>query len=261
MNTNNKLITALIQADLMWENPPENRKKFEEKINTLSSNIDIVILPEMFTTGFTMNATNLAETINGPTVIWMQKLAVQKKCAFVGSIIITENNQYFNRLLFVHPSGKIDFYDKKNLFTLAGEHKVFSAGNKKTIINYKGWKICPSICYDLRFPVWARNTENYDLLLYVASWPVNRIEAWDTLLKARAIENMSYTIGVNRVGQDANNYEYNGNSVGYDPLGKCLAKNDKGEETCLIIELNKEVQNKIRDKFKFLDDKDIFNIQ
>ncbi|WP_271405668.1 amidohydrolase [Tenacibaculum soleae] len=261
MNTNNKLITALIQADLMWENPPENRKKFEEKINTLSSNIDIVILPEMFTTGFTMNATNLAETINGPTVIWMQKLAVQKKCAFVGSIIITENNQYFNRLLFVHPSGKIDFYDKKHLFTLAGEHKVFSAGNKKTIINYKGWKICPSICYDLRFPVWARNTENYDLLLYVASWPVNRIEAWDTLLKARAIENMSYTIGVNRVGQDANNYEYNGNSVGYDPLGKCLAKNDKGEETCLIIELNKEVQNKIRDKFKFLDDKDIFNIQ
>lgn len=261
MNTNNKLTVALIQADLVWENPSENRKNFEEKINTLSSNIDIVILPEMFTTGFTMNATNLAETMNGPTVIWMQKLAARKKCALLGSIIITEKNQYFNRLLFVHPSGKIDFYDKKHTFTLAGEHKIFSAGNKKTIINYIGWKICPLICYDLRFPVWARNTENYDLLLYVASWPINRIEAWDTLLKARAIENMSYTIGVNRVGNDANNYEYNGNSVGYDPLGKCLAKNDKGMETCLIIELNKEVQNKIRDKFKFLDDKDIFNIQ
>ncbi len=261
MNSTNKLTIALVQADLVWENPTENLHRFQEKIMTISEAIDLVILPEMFTTGFTMNPKHVAETMDGKTVNWMLDMAKHKNCAITGSIIIKEDNQFFNRLLFVHPSGQIDFYDKKHTFTLAGEHKVFSAGNNKTTVMYKGWRICPLICYDLRFPVWARNTEDYDLLFYVASWPKPRIEAWDTLLKARAIENMSYTIGVNRVGTDANGYEYNGNSAGYDMLGNCITKNNKGEEESLVIEIDKNEQNKVRDKFRFLEDRDYFKFQ
>lgn len=261
MNSSNKLKIALIQADLVWENPTENRNRFQEKIMAISDTIDLIILPEMFTTGFSMTPENIAETMEGNTVNWMLKLAKEKNCAITGSIIITENNNYYNRLLFVHPSGKIESYDKKHTFTLAGEHEVYTAGKTKNIIDYKGWKICPLICYDLRFPVWARNTENYDLLLYVASWPKPRIEAWDSLLKARAIENMSYTIGVNRVGVDANNYEYNGNSVAYDMLGNCIDKKNNNEEVSIIIELDKESQLKVRNRFRFLEDQDNFIFQ
>ncbi|MCD8399570.1 nitrilase family protein [Tenacibaculum finnmarkense] len=266
MNTHNKLKTVLVQSDIVWENPTENRKLFEEKINKISSDINLIILPEMFTTGFSMKAYLLAETINGDTVNWMKRLSKEKNCAITGSIIIKEKafnseekDRYFNRLLFVHPSGKVDFYDKKHLFTLAGEQKIFTAGTKKSIVNYKGWKICLLICYDLRFPAWAINTDNYDVLLYVASWPSSRIDAWDTLLKARAIENMSYTIGVNRVGTDANGHQYNGNSVGYDMLGNCIDKNNNGEEISLSITLDKEKQTEIRSKFGFLNDKDAFD--
>ncbi|MCG8733294.1 nitrilase family protein [Tenacibaculum finnmarkense] len=266
MNTHNKLKTVLVQSDIVWENPTENRKLFEEKINKISSDIDLIILPEMFTTGFSMKANHLAETMTGDTVNWMKRLSKEKNCAITGSIIIKEkafNSEekelYYNRLLFVHPSGKVDFYDKKHLFTLAGEQKIFTAGTKKSIVNYKGWKICLLICYDLRFPAWARNTDNYDVLLYVASWPSSRIDAWDTLLKARAIENMSYTIGVNRVGTDANGHQYNGNSVGYDMLGNCIDKNNNGEEISLSITLDKEKQTEIRSKFGFLNDKDAFD--
>ncbi|WBX76862.1 amidohydrolase [Tenacibaculum ovolyticum] len=255
------LKTALIQSDLVWENPNENLKYFEEKINSISEEIHLIILPEMFTTGFTMNPQHVAENMNGKTIHWMIDTAKHKNCALTGSIIIKENNQFFNRLLFVHPCGKIEFYDKKHLFTLANEHKTFSSGNKRILINYKGWKISPLICYDLRFPAWARNIDNYDLLLYVASWPTSRINAWNTLLKARAIENMVYTIGVNRVGTDANGYEYNGNSVCYDALGSSLVKNDTGTEEVLIVHLNKKIQDTIRNKFRFLEDKDLFTFQ
>ena len=261
MSTTNTLQVALIQSDLVWENPSANRKQFEKKINSLSNNSDLVVLPEMFTTGFTMNASAVAETMEGETVQWLQYLAQKKSIAITGSIIVSENSTFYNRLLFVHPSGKIDFYDKKHTFTLASEHETFSAGTERIMVDYKGWKICPLICYDLRFPIWARNTEDYDLLLYVASWPKPRIEAWDSLLKARAIENMSYTIGVNRVGVDANNYEYTGNTVCYDTLGNCLAKNSEGTEEILIVELNKQEQTKIRNRFRFLDDRDEFILQ
>lgn len=261
MNTTNHLRVALIQSDLVWENPTENRKRFEEKINGLSDKIDLIVLPEMFTTGFTMNASDVAETMEGETIQWLQDLAQKRSIAITGSIIIRENDNFYNRLLFVHPSGKIDSYNKKHTFTLAGEHEVFSAGTERIIVDYKGWKICPLVCYDLRFPVWARNTENYDLLLYVASWPKPRIEAWDVLLKARAIENMSYTIGVNRVGVDPNKYEYIGNTVCYDTLGNCLAKNNQGTEEILIVELNKQEQTKTRNRFCFLDDRDAFVIK
>jgi omega-amidase len=261
MNTTNHLRIALIQSDLIWENPTANRKQFEEKINNLTEGIDLIILPEMFTTGFTMNTSVIVETMEGETVQWLQNLAQEKSIAITGSIVINEKDNFYNRLLFVHPSGRIDSYDKKHTFTLAGEHEVFSAGTERIVVEYKGWKICPLICYDLRFPVWARNTENYDLLLYVASWPKPRIEAWDGLLKARAIENMSYTIGVNRVGVDANGYEYTGNTVCYDTLGNCLAKNNQGTEEILIVDLDIEAQTKIRNRFRFLDDRDRFILQ
>ena len=260
MENKSILKIVLIQSDLVWENPAKNRQSFEEKINTISSDVDLIILPEMFSTGFTMNASKVAETMDGETVKWMRELAENKNSAIIGSIIIEVDNLFYNRLLFVHPSGEIDSYDKKHTFTLAGEDKVFTAGKKRITIDYKGWKICPLICYDLRFPVWARNTTNYDLLLYVASWPKPRINAWDTLLKARSIENMSFTIGVNRVGVDENGYEYNGNSVCYDTMGNCLAKNDASEEVILEVEIDKNKQVQLRQKFQFLEDRDEFSL-
>ena len=259
LKASKKLNIALIQADLVWENPAENRKRFLQKIESISDSIDLIILPEMFTTGFTMNASKVSESMDGETILWMQNLAKDKNSAITGSIIISEENHFYNRLLFVYPSGKIATYDKHHTFTFASEDKVFASGNTKLIIDFKGWKICPLICYDLRFPVWARNTENYDLLLYVASWPSPRINAWDTLLKARSIENMSYTIGVNRVGSDVNNYIYPGHSSAFDCLGNELC-NSKNNEEVLIINLDKEYQESIRNRFGFLNDKDFFQL-
>ena len=260
MKVSKELKIALLQSDLVWENPTINRIKFQEQIKNIKEPVDLIVLPEMFTTGFTMNAKVVAEAMSGKTVLWMQKLAKEKKTAISGSIIICENNQHYNRLLFVHPSGKTEIYNKKHTFTLAGEEKVYTAGNKKLIVEYLGWKICPLICYDLRFPVWARNTKNYDVLLFVASWPATRINAWDTLLKARAIENMSFTIGVNRIGEDANNYLYPGHSSAYDCLGNELCKNIN-EKSILVITLNKDSQEKVRRKLNFLNDRDVFKIQ
>ena len=249
-----------IQADLVWENPRENIKLFEHKINGINQDFDLVVLPEMFTTGFTMNPINVAETMNGFAINWMTKMAQKFDCAITGSLVISENNHYYNRLVFVHPSGKIETYNKRHSFTLAGEDKVYTSGTEKLIVNYKGWKICPLICYDLRFPVWARNAKNYDLLIYMANWPVTRIKAWDTLLKARAIENMSYTIGVNRTGKDANNYQYSGNSLIVDYLGDVLSDLPKNEIGIIKTTLYKNNQLKVRKQLGFLNDKDSFHI-
>ena len=256
----NELTIAIIQADLVWENPLKNRYAFLTKIEALQDDIDLIVLPEMFTTGFTMNASSVAETMEGDTLKWMQYLAVKKQAAITGSIIIKESNKFFNRLFFVHPSRKVEYYDKRHTFTLAGEHKVFTSGTKKLIVNYKGWNISPQICYDLRFPVWARNVENYDLLIYVANWPKPRIKAWDTLLKARAIENMSYCIGVNRVGLDENKNNYSGHSSVYDGLGVQLSNFEEDKEMIEIITLSKEHLTTIREKLRFLDDRDRFII-
>lgn len=256
----NELLIVGIQADLFWENPTKNLAFFEEKINNLPENTDLVVLPEMFTTGFTMKPENIAEKMNGKTVSWMVKMATEKQFAITGSLVISENQNYYNRLIFVHPSGKIETYDKRHSFTLAGEHKVYTAGNKKLIIDFKGWKICPLICYDLRFPVWARNTENYDLLIFMANWPVTRIKAWETLLKARAIENMCYVIGINRTGKDVNKYEYSGNSLILDYLGDELASLSKNEVGIVSAPISKENQNKVREKLDFLNDMDTFTI-
>ncbi|MBT8245676.1 MAG: amidohydrolase [Winogradskyella sp.] len=256
----NELKIALIQSDLTWENPEDNRNHFTSKIESISESVDLIVLPEMFTSGFTMNASSIAEKMEGDTINWLKALASVKELAIVGSLVVSENNKYYNRLVFVRPNGEIDTYDKRHTFTLAGEHRVYTAGITKTIIDYKGWKICSLICYDLRFPVWARNTEDYDVLVYVANWPKPRINAWDALLKARAIENMSYCIGVNRIGVDATGHEYPGHSACYNVLGEKLTHiipNEKGIE---IVSLDKKHIKKHREKLNFLNDKDNFSL-
>jgi len=256
----NELNVVGIQANLIWENPQENLMFFENKIKKLSPETDLVILPEMFTTGFTMTPERVAETMDGKSILWMQKMANKHQLALTGSMVIKENNTYYNRLVFVHPSGKIETYDKRHLFTLAGEDQVYVSGSEKLIVHYKNWRICPLICYDLRFPVWARNRENYDLLIYLANWPIKRIKAWEMLLKARSIENMCYTIGVNRVGKDANAYEYSGNSLIADYLGEILSDLPKSEVGIIKTTLLKTNQEKVRKKLGFLNDKDSFHI-
>ncbi len=257
----NKIKIALIQTELIWENPQRNRDNISEKIGQIKEPVNLIILPEMFSTGFTMHPQVISETMQGETVKWMQKAAAEKESAIAGSIVISEGEKYYNRFLFVHPSGEINFYDKRHLFSLAGEEKVYKSGKEKLIVNYLGWKICPLVCYDLRFPVWARNVEDYDLLIYVANWPKIRIAAWDTLLKARAIENMCYAIGVNRVGFDANNYEHNGHSAAYNCLGEHVAETQESKEETVIFTLDKDHISKIRNKLGFLNDRDSFEIE
>ena len=251
---------ALIQAELIWENPEANRVYFEEKINAITDDVNLIVLPEMFTTGFTMNPDKVAESMQGATVKWMQTLAKAKKAAITGSVVIKDQANYYNRMLFVFPSGEIQFYDKRHLFTLAGEDKVYTAGDDKLIVDYLGWKICPFVCYDLRFPVFSRNVgKQYDLLLYVASWPKTRIKAWDTLLAARAIENMSYVVAVNRIGSDSNTYEYVGHSQVIDMLGEQLVAPTESEGT-YIATLDKVKLNETRVKLNFLNDQDHFEL-
>lgn len=256
-----KLKIAIIQSDLVWENPNKNRSNFSDKINAISEEIDLIVLPEMFSTGFTMNPEKIAETMEGKTVQWMKNIASDRQAAITGSVIIKDNKHFYNRLLFVHPSGKIEVYDKRHTFTLAGEDKVYSSGNKKLIVEYKGWKICPLVCYDLRFPVWARNVEEYDLLLYVANWPKPRINAWDVLLKARAIENMCYCVGVNRVGKDESDYEFSGHSAVYNVLGEEISTIKPNQKQTEIVVLNKNHIYTNRDKLQFLNDKDEFSLR
>jgi len=254
---------ALIQSHLAWENPVQNRAAFSTKINDISSQqIDLIILPEMFSTGFTMNAQIVAETMDGETVSWLKKIAKNKNLAICGSIIIKENKKFYNRFLFVTPQGDLHIYDKHQLFTLAKEQEVYTAGQKNVVFEYLGWKIMPKVCYDLRFPVWARNTMDYDLLIYVASWPKPRVAAWDTLLQARAIENMSYCIGVNRIGLDGKGYEYNGHSNVYDSLGTSLLEEHPIEkETIVYTTLYKNHIERTRKKLPFLEDCDHFKLQ
>lgn len=256
----NTLKVALIQTNLVWENPGKNRRLLNDKINAISG-VDLFILPEMFTSGFTMNPPSVAETMEGKTITWLKEKAKETQAAIMGSLVISENDNFYNRLVCVEPSGKMTHYDKRHTFTLAGEHKVYKAGTQKVIFDYKGWKICPLICYDLRFPVWARNVEDYELLIYVANWPKVRISAWDALLKARAIENMAYCIGVNRVGLDGNNYEYSGHSAAYDVLGHRLDSIPEHKEATEVITLEKSHIRKYRDKLNFLNDRDDFSLK
>ena len=254
-----ELKVAIIQKDLVWQNAEQNRLNLDVMFSEINK-VDLIVLPEMFTTGFSMLPKPIAETMQGETVRWMLDNAKNLNAAIIGSVIINDNGVYYNRMLFVAPDGNIECYDKRHAFALAGENKEYTSGNKKLIVDYKGWKISPLICYDLRFPVWSRNVENYDLLIYSANWPKPRINAWNTLLKARAIENMSYCIGVNRVGVDANGYEYSGNSIAIDYLGNELTETCEHKEAIIYAAFNKEAMHKTRTKLPFLEDKDIFTI-
>lgn len=256
----NELKVAAVQANLIWENTQVNLNSFERIIKELKSDTDLVVLPEMFSTGFTMNPETVAEKMDGKTVQWMIDIARATTSAIVGSVVIIESGNYHNRVVFAHPSGKIQTYDKRHSFSLAGEDKVYTSGNKKLIVDFKGWKICPLICYDLRFPVWSRYNKDYDVLLYMANWPKPRILAWDSLLRARAIENISYCIGVNRVGEDGNEFQYIGHTTVFDSLGGQIATTKEGEEDVCYVTLDKSKQEETRGKLNFLNDRDQFQI-
>lgn len=250
---------ALVQTTLAWHRPEENRQHFEGIIGSIDRPADLIVLPEMFTTGFTMSPSEIAHEEGPITVAWMKSLAANKNAAIVGSIPFYENEAYTNRLFFAEPNGSVYHYDKRHTFTLAGEHRSYAKGTDRVLIDFRGFRICPMICYDLRFPVWARNTEAYDLLLYVANWPKPRIAAWDTLLRARAIENMAYCLGVNRIGTDNNGHEYVGHSACYDPLGKQMVFSDA--EEVLFARLDKSEVKNVRDQLRFLDDRDAFTLR
>jgi predicted amidohydrolase len=249
---------SIIQSDIIWEDRLSNLENYQNKINQIEST-DLIVLPEMFTTGFSMNPKDISETMNGETVQWMKDNASKMNSAVCGSIIIEEDDKYFNRFIWVNPDGSIHHYDKKHLFSFAGEDKNYTAGNEKIIIEYKGWKICPLVCYDLRFPVWSRNSEDYDLLIYVANWPTKRKLAWKSLLVARAIENQCYVIGVNRVGRDENNHYYSGESSLINALGETLYTNSHIEDI-YTTSISKYELNKVRNQLPFLNDKDNFKI-
>src|SRR6478752_3407788 len=256
-----ELRVTLFQTDLVWENPAANRAALEIQIRNLTEPTDLLILPEMFSTGFTMNAPALAETMNGPTVNWLQEMADHKQAAITGSIIIEEDGHYFNRLLWVQPGGQIQFYDKRHLFRMAQENAIFSAGKSKLMVNRKGWNICPLVCYDLRFPVWSRQHSEapYDLLLYVANWPAKRSTAWKTLLPARAVENLSYCVGVNRVGTDGQGNSYSGDSAFCTPQGE-VSWLPSGTETVITFSLNYQQLQDFRNRFPAHLDADAFEI-
>ncbi len=258
---------TLIQPALYWHDPIANRAALEERIFSLSEPTDLIVLPEMFTTGFTMNARAVAEPMGLTTFRWMRQMAAQTGAVVTGSYVVQENNQYFNRLIWMEPDGTFDSYDKRHLFRMAGEDNVYTGGTRRIIKEWKGWRICPLICYDLRFPAWSRNvapTENgpepaYDLLLYVANWPAVRRDPWNTLLQARAIENLSYVVGVNRVGEDENKHAYAGDSAIIDYKGQVLFRQTDTEvvhqQTLSLDELHE-----FRAKFPAYLDADQFNI-
>ena len=236
----------------------------EEKIGNIKERTEVVVLPEMFSTGFSMKPEKLAETMEGETVQWMKRVTAERKIILTGSVIIKENDNYFNRLIWMLPNGQSGIYDKRHRFAFAGEDKHYTAGNKRLIASVKGWKINLQVCYDLRFPVWARQQSQsegpeYDVLIYVANWPERRSLAWKTLLQARAIENQCYVIGVNRVGNDGNNIYHSGDSMIIDPMGEIMYYK-KDEEDVFTISLDKEHLKTIREKLPFLKDADHFMI-
>ena len=259
------LTVTLIQTDLSWEDKLANLNMLEHKIRSLTERTEIVVLPEMFSTGFSMKPELFAESMDGETVEWMRNIAKETKVVLTGSLIIKDNDVYRNRLIWMLPNGEYGYYDKRHTFGFAGEDKYYTPGNTRLIASVKGWKINLQVCYDLRFPVWARQSSNenkipeYDVLIYVANWPDRRSHAWKTLLCARAIENQCYVIGVNRVGNDGNNIYHSGDSMVIDPLGEVLY-HVKDEEDIFTITLDKTHLQTIRDKYPFLKDGDDFQI-
>jgi len=256
----NPLKVTLVQAYLFWENIDKNLQNLGLKLSSIREKTDLIILPEMFNTGFTMNAEALAEEINGKTMKWMQEKAYKYDSVLVGSLIIKERGKYFNRLIWMRPDGTFEKYDKKHLFGMAKEDEIFTAGDKRLLVELNGWKIMPVICYDLRFPVWLRNTEDYyDLLLVIANWPEKRSHHWQTLIPARAIENQSYIIALNRVGHDGNEIYYSGDTTCLSPQGKVIYYKKDDEDLYTFTIQHDEVE-KTRKEMPFLKDADRFKI-
>ena len=252
---------SIVQTDIAWENKQENLRMLREKLHALRGTTEIVVLPEMFSTGFTMKSRELAEPVSGITVRILKELAADFQLALCGSFICSERSNYYNRAFFITPEGEEFYYDKRHLFRMGNEAEYFSSGNNKLIISYRGWNICLLVCYDLRFPVWSRNVnKEYDLLIYVASWPQARRLAWDTLLCARALENMCYVCGVNRIGVDGNKLIYNGGSVVFSAKGEVLASVPDGEEGIETVSLSLISLQQLRDKFPVWKDADAFRL-
>ena len=249
---------SLIQHNIDWENKESNLDFYRSQIEKIEKT-DLIILPEMFTTGFTMDPKPFAESMDGMTINWMKENASKVDSAICGSIIIEEDGKYFNRFIWVSPDGSTHQYDKRHLFSLGGENESYTPGCDKIIIEYKGWKICPLVCYDLRFPVWSRNSEEYDLLIYVANWPSKRKFAWKSLLVARAIENQCYVIGVNRIGEDNKKIYYSGETSLINSMGETMYIKSHDEDLYTTI-LSKPDLLKVRKQLPFLNDKDNFKI-
>ncbi len=271
------LTVSLVQTSLFWEDKSSNLGMLEKKISGIPEKTEIVILPEMFSTGFSTNTARMAEPMDGPTISWMKKIAAEKKCILTGSVIIREDVEgapfFFNRLIWMQPDGNYGYYDKRHLFAYGKEHESFTAGNNRLIASVKGWKIQLQICYDLRFPLWLRQSNpasplpgrektelEYDVLIVVANWPTPRIHAWKTLLQARAIENQCFVIGVNRTGTDGNGLAYPGGSMIVGPLGEILSALSENEDI-ITVTLNKEITDNVRNQFPFWKDADHFLIQ
>jgi omega-amidase len=261
------LTITTIQTGVQWEDKSANLKRLEERILAIPEPTELVVLPEMFSTGFSMRPQALAERMDGPTLAWMQEIAARKKIILTGSIIIEEEGNYYNRLIWMLPSGQYGSYDKRHRFAYAGEHEQYTAGRKRLIASVKGWRVLLLVCYDLRFPVWSRQTPQsdapdleYDLLLYVANWPESRSHAWKTLLQARAIENQCFVAGVNAVGKDGNDIYYSGDTMILDPLGATLYHAAEKDETHTLT-LRKEDLARVRQRFPFWKDADQFSIE
>ena len=250
---------SIIQSNLFWEDVNKNLSHFEGLISKISET-DIILLPEMFNTAFSIRATHLSEQMDGKTVNWMKEISKNKNCAIAGSLMVQEKGKVYNRLVWISKKGDIYTYDKYHLFSLIKEEKSITKGEGRLIVEIEGWKICPLICYDLRFPVFSRNNVDYDLLIYLASWPINRIDSWDTLLKARAIENQCYTIGVNRIGEDGNGFHFNGHSAVFDAFGKEVLSSTENKEEVLQIEISLDDLKLKKRQLNFLQDRDNFKL-
>lgn len=257
------LRVTVVQTALTWHDAPANLARFESLLQPLAGQTDLIVLPEMFTTGFTMSAQDVAEPVNGPGVEWLRKMSARANAAITGSIATQDGAQYYNRLIWMRPDGTFDSYDKRHLFRMAREHEHYAAGKRRLIVSLGAWRICPQVCYDLRFPVWSRNrigTElGYDVLIYVANWPDRRRHAWQTLLRARAMENLSYCIGVNRVGKDRQGLNYTGDSAVIDFLGQPLVEK-ADEEFVATVSLDRAALDAFREKFPAHLDADAFSI-
>ncbi|MBN1414458.1 MAG: amidohydrolase [Bacteroidales bacterium] len=258
--TEETLRILIIQPDIIWKDTTENLRHYSSLLRAYEKPVDLILLPEMFSTGFVTNPEEISESLHDDAIQWLKNIAESRNCSVAGSVIVMENRRYYNRLICMAPDSVISFYNKRHLFRMEGEEEYFSQGLQRTVTVLKGWRICWQICYDLRFPVWSRNKGDYDVLVYVANWPAQRSDAWNTLLRARAIENQAYVIGVNRIGEDGNGIVYLGESCAVDPKGILLNDFNAGEEKVIDVELNYTPLQDFRQKFPVMLDADKFTI-